>query len=102
MASLAAPLMIDLADALDLAKPLGDDRVAVIVNLGRGQSVGGHRQDHDRRVGGIDLAIGGRGGQVEGQVAGRGVDGRLHVARRAIHVAIEIELDSDRGAARGC
>ena len=52
------------------------------------------------RVGGVDLAVGRRVGQVDGQIAGGGVDGRLHVARRAVHIAVQVELDGDRAAAQ--
>ena len=63
------------------------------------QRVAGERQDHDRRVGRVDLAVGGARRQVGGQLAAGGVDRRLHVARRAIDVAIEVELQRDRRGA---
>ena len=51
------------------------------------------------RVGGVGLAVAGILRQVRRQLAARGVDGGLHVARGGIDVAIEIELESDRGRA---
>ena len=59
-----------------------------------------HREDQDRRIGGIDLAVGGRGGQVFRQLAAGGVDGRLHVLRGGVDVAVEVELQRDLRRAR--
>ena len=39
-------------------------------------------------------------GRFARQFAGSGVDGRLHVARRAVDLAVEVELDRDDGAAQ--
>ena len=57
------------------------------------------RQQQDRRVGGIDFAIGGLAGKIGGKLAARGVDGGLHVARGGVDVAVQIELQSDVGGA---
>ena len=65
------------------------------------QGLGGQRQDQDRRVGRIDLAIGRIGAQARRQVGARRVDRRLHVARRAVDVAVEVELQGDAGRADG-
>ena len=64
---------------------------------GLGDGVRGEREDEDRRVRRIDLAIGGVGGKVRGQLRAGGVDGRLHIARGAVDVAVEIELEDDAG-----
>ena len=53
------------------------------------------RQDQDRRVGRIDLAVGRIARQVGRQIGARGVDRRLHVARGAVDVAVEVELQRD-------
>ena len=47
------------------------------------------------RIGGIDFAVGGIAGQIAGQVAAGGGDGCLHVARRRIDIAAQIELQRD-------
>ena len=72
------------------------DRRGRVVHLARGQDVRGQRQDQDRRVGRIDLAIGRVARQVGGQIAAGGVDGGLHVARGGVDVAVQIELQRDR------
>ena len=41
--------------------------------------------------GAVELAVGGIAGQRRGQVGVRGDDGRLHVARRAVDVAVDAE-----------
>ena len=46
---------------------------------------------------GIDLAVGRIAGQVGGQIAAGGVDGGLDVARGGVDVAVQIELQGDRG-----
>ena len=58
------------------------------------------RQDHDRRVGRIDLAVGRIARQVGRQLAAGRVDGGLHVARGGVDVAVQIELQRDRRRAR--
>ena len=58
-----------------------------------------HRQDQDRRIGRIDLLVGRRHGQVLRQVCAGRLDRRLHVLRGAVDVAVEIELQRDRGRA---
>ncbi len=76
-----------------------------VVHLPLRQRVRGQRQNHDRRVGGIDLAVGRIARQSRRQQAARGVDRRLHVARGAVDVAGQIELQRDarraERAARG-
>ena len=57
------------------------------------------RQEHDRVVGRIDLAEAGRRRQFGRQAAHRRGDRRLHVERGAIDVAVEVELQNDRGVA---
>ncbi len=52
-------------------------------------------EDHDRSIGRIDLAIAGIAGESRRQRAAGRVDRRLHVARRAVDVAVEIELQHD-------
>ena len=69
-----------------------------------GNVAGSQREQHDRRIGRIDLAIGGLPGKIGGKLAASGVDGGLNVARGGVDVAIEIKLKNDAGgteAARG-
>ena len=86
---------IDLPDALDLRERLLKDVRSDIVELtlraiGRGQ-----RQNHDRRIGRIALAIARIGAQRCRKIRTRGIDGGLHVARRAVDIAVEPELQHD-------
>ena len=55
---------------------------------------------HDRRIGRIHLAVGGIGGQIGGQISARRINGGLHVARRAVDVAAQVELQGDVGRAQ--
>ena len=91
----------DLAHALNLRKLLHDDGGSRVVHAFGAVFIGGEAEDHDGRVGGIHFAIGGIGREVRGQISSRGIDGGLDVARRAIDVATEIELNGDGGAAEG-
>ena len=90
-----APPMMHLADALDLRQILLQDVRGGVVDLAAGQRVRGQRQDQDRRVGRIDLAVGRVAAQARRQVGPRGVDRRLHIARGAVDVAVEAELQGD-------
>jgi hypothetical protein len=83
---------VDLADARQLRQRLREDRRGQIVELRARQRVRGERENQDRRVGGIDLVIGRIAAQAGWQIGARGIDGRLHVARRAVDVAIQTEL----------
>jgi hypothetical protein len=84
-----------LRDAGDLRDLLRENVLGVVVDRGDRQHVRMHGQDQNRRVGRIDLAIGGRRRQVLGQLAAGRVDAGLHVLRRRIDVAIQIELQGD-------
>src|SRR5208282_92874 len=53
--------------------------------------------DHDRRIGGIHLAVGRFGGQIRRQVATGSVDRGLYVTARGVDIAVEVELEDDRG-----
>ena len=84
-----------LRHAGDLRDLLRQDVLGVVVDLDQRQRVGLHRQDHDRRIGRVDLAIGRRVRQVLRQLPGGGVDRRLHVVGGGVDVAVEIELQRD-------
>ncbi len=89
----------DLSHAGDLRELLGEDGRGRVVHLSLGVGVGSQRHDHDGRIGGIDLPVGWIGGKVGREVATRRVDGRLHVAGRAIDVPAQVELQGDTGRA---
>ena len=54
------------------------------------------RHQQDRLVGRIDFPVPGERGKIRREKSRRGVDGRLHFARRRIDVAAQIELERDR------
>ena len=90
---------VDLADARKLRQPLLQDVGGEIVELACGVGRRRHGDDHDRRVGRIDFMIGRILAQAGRQVDARGDNGRLDVARGAIDVAVEAELERDAGRA---
>ncbi len=89
----------DLRDAVGLRQALRQDAVGGVVYLRCGQGVGGQRQRHDRRIGGIELTVVGACGEVRWQVGNRRVDRRLHVTRGAVDVAVYVELHDNGGIA---
>ena len=70
MAGFCSPPMLTWPTPRDLADLLGELDVGVVVDLGQRQRVGGHRQEQDRRVGRVHLAIGRRRRQIRA-AAGR-------------------------------
>ncbi len=91
----------DLADPIDLGQLLRQHGRRGIVKFALPQGIGGQRQDEDWGVGRIDLSVGRVRTQARGQVGPCRVDGRLHVARGAVDVAIETKLQRDAGRADG-
>ncbi len=89
-----------LAHALDLRELLLEDRGGGVVEPVGRDRVRGEREDQDRRVGRVDLPVVGVVRQVRRELAARGVDRRLHVARGCVDVPREIELEDDRGRAQ--
>jgi hypothetical protein len=61
----------------------------------------GHVEDHQREGRRVDFTVGGVGRKIRWQIGSSGVDGCLHVARGAIHVAAVIELQRNRRGAEG-
>ena len=52
--------------------------------------------DHeDRRIGGIHFTVVGIARQIRRQVSARRIDGRLHVSRGGIDIAVQVELQGD-------
>ena len=90
----------DLGDAGNLRDLLREDVLGVVVDRGHRQHVGMHRQDQDRRVGGIDLAVSGRRRQILRQLTAGGIDAGLHVLRRRVDVAVQVELQGDQAWCR--
>jgi hypothetical protein len=86
---------IDVADAAQLRQPLRQDVARGVVHLALRHGLGGQRQDQDRRIGRIDFAVGRVARQIGRQIGARGVDRRLHVARGAVDVAADVELQGD-------
>ena len=62
------PEDLDLGHAVHHGDALGHEGFAVFIHRGQGQGVRVQGQVEDRLVGGIDLLIGGRGGQLRGQL----------------------------------
>ena len=85
----------DLADAGNLRDLLREHRVRRLEHLRQRQRLRAQREDQDRRVARIDLAVVRPRRQVRRQIAAGGVDRGLDVARRALDVAVEPELDRD-------
>ena len=91
----------DFADAFDLRQLLRQHGRSGVIEFGGGQRVRRQRIDQDRRRGRVELAVGGIAPQRGRQVGARGVDRRLDVARGAVDVAVDAELQVDtRGAER--
>ncbi len=89
----------DLGDAGHLRYLLGEEEVAVIVDRGHRHRVRAQREHDDGRVGRVDLLVARRRGHRLRQGLARDRDRRLHVLPRRVDVAIEIELNDDRGGA---
>ncbi len=66
-----------------------------VVHPALGVHVRGDRDDQNRRIGGIDLAVGGLHGKIGRQVAAGRVDRRLHVACGGVDVPAQIKLHRD-------
>ena len=90
-----APAHGHLAHAGHLRELLRENRRRRVVHLSLRHRVRGQREDHDRRVGRIHLAVGRVAGQTARQQAARGIDRSLDVARGAVDVAAQVELQRD-------
>ena len=89
-----------LRDAGDLRNLLGEDLLGVVVDLATDGSV--FETSAMNRIGlsaGIDLLEAGRRRQLRRQLAQGRRNVRLHVERRAVDVAVEVELHDDAGDA---
>ena len=59
------------------------------------------RKDQHRAFRRVDFAVGGSSRHTGGQQSLRQIEGGLHIARRAIDVALQIKLQADAGTALG-
>ena len=89
-----------LSDPRDLRDLLREDRVRLVVDHAKRQSVGDGRQDQDRAVCGVRLPERRTGRKVGWELAPCGDDGRLDVASCRVDVTAEVELERDRGGAQ--
>ena len=89
---LDAALHRDAADTGQFRQPRCHDGVGKIAERALRDIGRGDRQRDDRRVGRVHLRIKRRVGQVARQRRTGGVDRRLHILRRRVDVAVEIEL----------
>src|SRR5262245_51628936 len=89
----------DLGNAGHLRYLLGEEQIAVIVDRGHRHRLRAQRQHDDGRVRRVDLLVARRRGHIPRQGLARDRDRRLHVLSRRVDVAVEIELNDDRGGA---
>ena len=89
----------NLADAFDLRKLLGEDRVCSVINSRSGNVFRGQAEQEDRRVGGIHFSVIRLRRQAGGELAAGGIDGGLNVPGGSIYVAAQVELKRDVGRA---
>ena len=82
----------DQTDAGQLRYFLRQARVGQIFDLRQRQSFRCHRQSQHRRIGGIDLGVNRRRGQIGGQQVARRVDGGLHFLFGDVETEAEVEL----------
>ena len=91
---------VHLADAGNLAQPLTDQPQRDVVDAAHRQRVG-PRGEHDHgRARRVRLIGARRRRQVRRQIGGGGIDGGLHIAPGIVDVAVQAELQRDRGTVR--
>ena len=88
-----------LGHAFELAQPLADDLIRRLEDLAHGIRIRSHREHHDGRIRRVGFFVSRRRGEIHRQIARRGIDRRLHVARRSVHLAREVKLHADRSPA---
>ena len=86
---------VNVADAVNLGKGLRQLGRGEVVQLTLGPGIRGEGEDHDRRVGRVGFAVGRTARHAARQQALRGVNRRLHVAGRAVDIAVKVELKND-------
>ena len=90
---------LDLAHAVQRRQCRRNDVLGIGVELGEAARAALQRQQQDGRVGGVGLAIAWGRRHVGGQLPQRAIDGRLHVGARLVDIAMQIELQDNRGRA---
>ena len=91
----------DEADAGDLRDFFGQPRLGETFDIGQLQRARRDRQRQDGRVGGIDLGIDRRCGQIGGQQISGGIDGGLNLLLGDIEADVEAEAQGDHRCAGG-
>ena len=89
----------DLAHPLHARDLLQHDVVGQVVELAGRKRGRRQRQRQDGRRGGIELAEGGPSGHAGRQLVDDAVDGRLHLARGLVQVAVDVEEEPHLGGA---
>jgi hypothetical protein len=89
----------DLGDAGHLRDLLREEEIGVVVDDGQRHRVRAHREHDDGGVGRVDLLVARRRRHLARQRLVGDRDRRLHVLSRRVDVAVEIELNDDRGRA---
>ena len=90
---------VDFADPRHLRDALGDHGVGDVIHRARRQRLRGQRQHEHGRRRRIGFAEPRQRRQVARQIRQRGIDRGLHVARGAVDVAADRELQLDAGGA---
>ena len=89
----------DLSDTLNLGQFLRQHVGCGVVNLAAAECLGRQCQDQHRRVGRVHLAVGRIASQAGREIGPSSVDGRLDVARGAVDVPVQPELQDDPSGA---
>ena len=90
----------NLRDTRDLTYLLCELGLDNVVDFGKRQRFGGRSEHEYGRIRRIHLAVSRRARQIFRQLPTGGVDGRLHVVRGRVDVAVEVELDGNHGRAQ--
>ena len=91
----------DFADALDLRQLLRQHGRCGVIQIAARHRVRCQGQDDDWRIGRIDLAVGRIGSQAGRQVGAGRIDRGLYVARRAVDIPVQPELQGDARRSHG-
>ena len=97
---LLLPADVNQSDAMNLRDLLRENILGVIVRFGKRRRVRGHRQDEDRRIRRVILAIVRRRGQICGEPPAGRRDRSLDVLRRGVDVPVQLELNVNLGIAK--
>src|SRR5207302_6542140 len=90
---------LDQADAINLGDFLSEDRIGHVIHLRLRGRIGGQAENQYGRLGRVNLAPVRIARKVGWQLTASGIDGRLHVTRRAVDIAAEIKNQNNLGRA---